>query len=49
MSSVEKFFTGLIAVAIIATLVMNGSNTAKAVQGFGTATSGVLQSAMGQK
>lgn len=49
MSTIEKFLTGVIAIALVATLVMNGSNTATAVKGFGSATSGVLQTAMGQK
>jgi hypothetical protein len=48
MSSVEKFLAGVIAIALVATLVMNGSNTAKAVTGFGTATSGVLKTAEGR-
>lgn len=48
MSSVEKFLAGLIAIALVATLVSNGSNTAKAVQGFGTAIQGTLKTAEGR-
>ena len=48
MSQIEKFLTGVIAIALVATLVMNGKNTATAVTGFGTATSGVLKTAEGR-
>lgn len=48
MSTIEKFLTGILGIALVATLVMNGKNTATAVTGFGTATSGVLKTAMGK-
>lgn len=48
MSTIEKFLTGVLGIALVATLVMNGKNTATAVTGIGSATSGLLSTAMGK-
>lgn len=49
MSTAEKVLTGIVGVALVATLVLPKRQTPQVISAFGTAFSNVLGTAMGTK